>query len=773
MSNLTQDVQRRLDRQASLSDSSLRSPSLVTVAMASKRDQFLTACRASKLDTVRWGLGAGGQTPGVRDDDGFTAIMLTVFGNKHKALQMLLDNCRRSRIKEPIDFVDGQGDEKTALMYAAELGFEESVDELLYAGANHKLKCAKGLSAADYARKNKFDALARRIDRGGESSEEEDDGEVEVVEAGFEDETSTQRSKRKKREMEALERRGERSAPEKGAANGARESEDGASAGAPEARWPETVKAKESEAKEVSVERDKGDTEVDPALFYVSSINNLKLKLGVTLTTLSPDVRRLSGLLTLIVSGNGLTELPEAIGELQHLKVLEAENNKLKSLPASLAKCPNLEILRVAHNQLTTLAPLEKVNNLVTLIVDSNQLKTLDDFNVEGKERLVTLSARMNKITDAPESIYQCTLLAEIFLRGNKIEELPGEWGELKEKKVRAIELEDNPISDPKVRKMLDKSATFVKELLTYLRKNGKKSAGKKQKKAEKVASESEASEVDEDDVAPALAASKLAPKSEAKIENAENEQSETEEELEERMAKMNKKEREKFKRKLAEERLAKEAKEGEAKRKASDAAAAARMQAAKTMENEGDKDDDSDVDSDDEMAVLARKKKLAGKSAGFLYTMTDEQRAEAQKNEAARLLALELAKQAEEDAKKAAEDRAALEIAARMQGVKLTGDGVYGWEYTGAAFKATRVPTLPKGAKGPCVEVEIPKIIVGKIIGQKGATIKGIQDRSKAMVSIDEAKSGSGNSLLRVRGDEPAMESARMLLNNALASKR
>ena len=742
--------------------------------MASKRDQFLTACRNAKLDTVRWGLGAGGQNPGTRDDEGHTAIMLAVFGNKHKAVQMLLDNCRRSRMKEPIDFVDGQGDEKTALMFAAERGYAESCDELLYAGANYKMKCARGHTAADYARKGGFDALARRIDRGGDSSEEEDDGEEEDEdEEGFEGETSTQRSKRKKREMEALERRGEKSAAGKGD-----KSDGGASAAAkvaekaPEARWPETVKAKESDAKEVSIERQKGDTEVDPALFYVSSINNLKLSLGKSLTQLSPDISRLSGLFTLIISGNGLTSLPESIGKLKHLKTLEAEHNKLTSLPASLADCSNLEILRVGHNQITTLAPLEEANNLVTLAVDHNKLTTLDDFGIEAKERLVSLSASYNKITDAPDTISQCTLLAEIYLRANKIEDLPGEWGELKEKKVRVIELEENPLNDPKVKKMMGKSATFVKELLTYLRKNGKKSAGKKKKKPTKVVSESEESEdEDEPEAPPAPAPSKSA----AKAAVSDDDQSETEEELEERMAKMNKKEREKFKRKLAEERLAKAAKEAESKRKAADAAAAARMQAAKTMHSDDDDDDDdeSDIDSDDELALLARKKKKAGKGGGFLYAMTDEQRADAEKAEADRLLKIELAKQAEEDAKKEAEERAALELAARVSGVKLTGDGVYGWEYTGGQFKSTRVPTLPKGAKGPCVELAIPKIIVGKLIGQKGATIKGVQDRSKAMVSIDETKGGSGNSLLRVRGDEPSMESARMLLNNALAGKR
>ena len=746
--------------------------------MASKRDQFLTACKNAKLDTVRWGLGAGGQNPGTRDDDGYTAIMITAVGNKHKALQMLLDNCRRSRIKEPIDFVDGCGDERTALMMAAERGYEESCDELLYAGANFKMKCAKGRTAADYARKNGHDALARKIDRGGDSSEEEEE-EEEEEDAAFEGETSTQRSKRKKKELEALERRGDKGAKggkDKSRNDDAKEA-DVPAGKAPEPRWPETVKAMESSAKELAIERSKGDTEVDPALFYVNSVNNLKLRLGPTLVKLSPDISRLSGLLTLIISGNGLTELPDSIGKLKNLKVLEAEDNALATLPSSLAQCKNLEILRVSRNKIKSLAPLENANNLVTLVADNNQLTTLDDFTIEAKERLVTLSARMNKITDAPADIHQCTLLAEIFLKSNKIEDLPGEWGELKEKKVREIELDGNPIADPKVKKMMGKSANFVKELLTYLRKNGKKSAGKKKKKAAKKAESEDESGDDDDEPAPepskpaAAAPSKSAPEA----ADDDDDQSETEEELEARMAKMNKKEREKFKRKLAEERQAKAAREAEQKRKAADAAAAARLQAAKTMgDDDIDIDGDSDIDSDDEMALLQRRKKAAGKKpAGFLYAMTDEQKAAAEKAEADRLLAIELEKQAAEEAKKDAEAKAAAELAGRVKGVKLTGEGVYGWEYKGGQFVSSRVPALPRGAKGPCVELEIPKIIVGKLIGQKGATIKGVQDRSKAMVSIDETKAGSGNALLRVRGDESCMESARMLLNNALSGKR
>ena len=215
--------------------------------------------------------------------------------------------------------------------------------------------------------------------------------------------------------------------------------------------------------------------------------------------------------------------------------------------------------MRVSNNKIKSLASLDGVNTLVTLVADNNKLTTLDDFTVEAKERLVTLSARMNQITDAPAEIHQCSLLSEIFLKNNKIEDVLGEWGELKEKKVRSIELDNNPIADPKIKKMMGKSANFVKELLTYLRKNGKKSASKKKKKPAKAASSDDEDEPEPEPAAPEKKSLAPAPA---------DDESETEEELEARMAKMNKKEREKFKRKLAEERQAKAAKEAAEKRK-------------------------------------------------------------------------------------------------------------------------------------------------------------------------------------------------------------
>jgi hypothetical protein len=114
-------------------------------------------------DTVRWSLTHGGQTPGTRDDDGYTAIHLAAAANKPKVLQLMLDMCRRSRELELIDLRDGSGDEMTALMMASANGNEACVRELLYAGAKPGLLCGAGLTAEAYARRKGHAALLTSI----------------------------------------------------------------------------------------------------------------------------------------------------------------------------------------------------------------------------------------------------------------------------------------------------------------------------------------------------------------------------------------------------------------------------------------------------------------------------------------------------------------------------------------------------------------------------------------------------------------------------------
>ena len=249
---------------------------------------------------------------------------------------------------------------------------------------------------------------------------------------------------------------------------------------------------------------------------------------------------------------------------------------------------------------------------------------------------------------------------------------------------------------------------------------------------------------------------------------------SEDEEELRERMSRMSKKERAKAERKLAEKRSAKAAKAAAKKRAEMESAAAAQRAAALDAAALGD-DGESDIDSDDEEALLERKQRArAATAGGGAYTLTPEQRAAAEKAEAERLAQARAEREAAEAAEKAAKDAKDAEEAFAKMRVKEAADGVVmTWVYEKGAIqrKPGGIPFKPgkKPGEPPTILCVIPAMVVGRIIGKGGATIREIEARSKARVSIQEGKGGPGMSTLSVVGDERAAESVRMMVNNAV----
>ena len=89
-------------------------------------------------------------------------------------------------------------------------------------------------------------------------------------------------------------------------------------------------------------------------------------------------------------------------------------------------------------------------------------------------------------------------------------------------------------------------------------------------------------------------------------------------------------------------------------------------------------------------------------------------------------------------------------------------------------AARDTAMDGAGRGAGAPDiydVYCEVPSLVVGRIIGKGGATIKEVTARSGARVSVDSGAT-AGMSLLHAAGRPEALESARMLINNALAPK-
>ena len=344
----------------------------------SKREKYFEALRKQKLDTVRWSIGAGGQSPGLRDDDGYTAIMICAQGNLHKALRMLCDHVRRAREKELMDLTDGEGEGRTALMMAAHNGHVEACQELLDAGSSYRAKCRKGMTAADYARKKGHDELAARIDRGGESEEEDTDDDEDVDPNAPEGGDGDAEIKRKKKELEALEatrrrlRRQEAAeATQKKAEQEAKRVE--AEANRPTPCWPR-LKGDRRGPQGAGAGGRRGDwrvatvptgEEVDPATWWAISVNNLKISMRTKLTVLPAAVAGLSGLRTLILSDNSLTYFKRDWRAVAAEGFLEAERNQIASIPDEIANCKNLENIRVGYNKITDLSALADCDNLI------------------------------------------------------------------------------------------------------------------------------------------------------------------------------------------------------------------------------------------------------------------------------------------------------------------------------------------------------------------------------------------------------------------------
>ena len=142
--------------------------------------------------------------------------------------------------------------------------------------------------------------------------------------------------------------------------------------------------------------------------------------------------------------------------------MFEAAFNALTSLPASFSQLASLETLLLAHNALTSVAPLAPLANLASVTLDANALTSLEDMGLARKPRLALLSVRGNKLASLPAEIGDCALLAQLLARGNALRDVPFELCGLK--KLRELELEENPLDDPKIKKMMLKPASFVKE---------------------------------------------------------------------------------------------------------------------------------------------------------------------------------------------------------------------------------------------------------------------------------------------------------------------
>ena len=149
------------------------------------------------------------------------------------------------------------------------------------------------------------------------------------------------------------------------------------------------------------------------------------------LTSLPPEIGKLTHLIELNLAGNQLMILPPEIGRLAKLTQLELRQNELIFLPPEIGQLANLTELELSFNPLTSL-PIEigQLSNLTTLILEFNQLMSLPK-EIGQLSNLTILDLIENELTILPKEIGQLSNLTELELIGNQLTVLPKEIGQL------------------------------------------------------------------------------------------------------------------------------------------------------------------------------------------------------------------------------------------------------------------------------------------------------------------------------------------------------
>lgn len=116
----------------------------------------------------------------------------------------------------------------------------------------------------------------------------------------------------------------------------------------------------------------------DDALIEPQTVEVLYLN-DQGLSSLAPDISRMSALRELYLSGNQLTDLPDELATLSTLQVLNVSRNALTRIPAPAYQLVNLRCLDASHNHITTFRfPSSPLKQLTTLSLAGNSLSVLD-----------------------------------------------------------------------------------------------------------------------------------------------------------------------------------------------------------------------------------------------------------------------------------------------------------------------------------------------------------------------------------------------------------
>lgn len=179
-------------------------------------------------------------------------------------------------------------------------------------------------------------------------------------------------------------------------------------------------------------------------VFGIQTLEQLSIKSG-HLNALSPLLKNLKRLDTLLLDDNLITDLSDDLELPDSLHYISMQGNRLSRVPAVFESLRHLEYMNLGDNAIKRIAPSFCTNHpqLKTLSLYKNKLTQIPDeiAALQSLEKLVLFNNRINQI---PDSIGRLGNLVHLDLGQNKIRKLPASIGNLV--KLETLDVSDNDL---------------------------------------------------------------------------------------------------------------------------------------------------------------------------------------------------------------------------------------------------------------------------------------------------------------------------------------
>jgi hypothetical protein len=171
------------------------------------------------------------------------------------------------------------------------------------------------------------------------------------------------------------------------------------------------------------------------------------LKLRENLTSFPLEILSLKDSLEVLdLSGNQLSELPDALAECRKLRIIFCSENNFTRLPKVLGSCPALTMVGFKANRIREVPAAALPANLRWLVLTDNQIEVLPD-ELGQCLQLQKLMLAGNRLESLPSTLANCQRLELVRLAANRLTALPAWLLELP--RLSWLAFAGNPCCEP------------------------------------------------------------------------------------------------------------------------------------------------------------------------------------------------------------------------------------------------------------------------------------------------------------------------------------